>query len=68
MQILPFTIGKLPVRYLGVPLITKKLGVKECKPLIDRVKNRVQDWRNRNMTYAGRLQLIASILSSMQVY
>ena len=49
-------------------MITKKLGVKDCKSLIDKVRNRVQDWRNRNLTYAGRLQLIASILSSMQVY
>ncbi|GJV53270.1 RNA-directed DNA polymerase, eukaryota, reverse transcriptase zinc-binding domain protein [Tanacetum coccineum] len=28
--VLPFAIGKLPVRYLGVPLIAKRLGVKEC--------------------------------------
>ncbi|PWA81906.1 RNA-directed DNA polymerase, eukaryota, Reverse transcriptase zinc-binding domain protein [Artemisia annua] len=29
LQILPFKIGKLPMKYLGVPLITKKLGTKE---------------------------------------
>ncbi|GJX03941.1 hypothetical protein Tco_0189857 [Tanacetum coccineum] len=28
--VLPFAIGKLPVRYLGVLLIAKRLGVKEC--------------------------------------
>ena len=37
-------------------------------PLIDKVKNRVNDWRNKVLSYAGRLQLIASILSSMQIY
>ncbi|GJX90807.1 RNA-directed DNA polymerase, eukaryota, reverse transcriptase zinc-binding domain protein [Tanacetum coccineum] len=29
LQILPFSIGKLPARYLGVPLITKQLSVKD---------------------------------------
>ncbi|GJV97001.1 RNA-directed DNA polymerase, eukaryota, reverse transcriptase zinc-binding domain protein [Tanacetum coccineum] len=28
--VIPFAIGKLPVRYLGFPLIAKRLGVKEC--------------------------------------
>ncbi|GJZ20771.1 RNA-directed DNA polymerase, eukaryota, reverse transcriptase zinc-binding domain protein [Tanacetum coccineum] len=39
-QILPFGIGKLPVRYLGAPLIAKRLGVKECSPLIEKIKAR----------------------------
>ncbi|GKA96832.1 probable inactive nicotinamidase [Tanacetum coccineum] len=30
--------GKLPVRYLGVPLIAKRLGVNECGCLIDKIK------------------------------
>ncbi|GJZ33072.1 RNA-directed DNA polymerase, eukaryota, reverse transcriptase zinc-binding domain protein [Tanacetum coccineum] len=58
----------LPVRYLGVPLITKKISATDCKPLIDNVKSRVMDWRNKALSYSGRLQLIASVLSSMQVY
>nr|GEU55460.1 reverse transcriptase zinc-binding domain-containing protein [Tanacetum cinerariifolium] len=31
-------------------------------------KAKVSDWRNMMLSYAGRLQLIASILSSMEVY
>ncbi|GJW54813.1 RNA-directed DNA polymerase, eukaryota, reverse transcriptase zinc-binding domain protein [Tanacetum coccineum] len=68
LQIIPFSIGRLPVRYLGVPLVTKQISVKDCKPLTEKVKVKVQDWRNRSLSYAGRLQLIASILSSMQIY
>ncbi|GJX65470.1 RNA-directed DNA polymerase, eukaryota, reverse transcriptase zinc-binding domain protein [Tanacetum coccineum] len=29
LTILPFKIGKMPVRYLGVPLMDKKIGVKD---------------------------------------
>ncbi|GJV01914.1 RNA-directed DNA polymerase, eukaryota, reverse transcriptase zinc-binding domain protein [Tanacetum coccineum] len=36
--------------------------------LIDAVKNRINDWRNKSLSFAGRLQLISSILSSLQVY
>lgn len=39
-----------------------------CRLLIDRVKGKVIDWKNRSLSYAGRIQLIASILSAMQIY
>ncbi|PWA72453.1 RNA-directed DNA polymerase, eukaryota, Reverse transcriptase zinc-binding domain protein [Artemisia annua] len=61
LEVLPFSIGKLPVKYLGVRLITKRIGAKECKQLIDKVKNRVNDWKNRYLSYA-------SVLASMHVY
>ncbi|GJW34582.1 RNA-directed DNA polymerase, eukaryota, reverse transcriptase zinc-binding domain protein [Tanacetum coccineum] len=61
-------IGKLPVKYLGVPLMDKKIGVKDCKSLVDKVRQKLGDWKNKSLSYAGRGQLIASILSSMQVY
>ncbi|GKD46635.1 hypothetical protein Tco_1271280 [Tanacetum coccineum] len=68
LSLLPFKIGNLPASYLGVPLITKHISYTDCKNLIDKVKLKVSDWKNRMLSYAGRLQLIASILSSMQVY
>ncbi|GJQ98638.1 RNA-directed DNA polymerase, eukaryota, reverse transcriptase zinc-binding domain protein [Tanacetum coccineum] len=51
-----------------VPLVSKKIGVANCKVLIDKVNQELSDWKNKNLTYAGRAQLIASVLSSMQVY
>ncbi|GJV56857.1 RNA-directed DNA polymerase, eukaryota, reverse transcriptase zinc-binding domain protein [Tanacetum coccineum] len=68
LAILPFKIGSLTVTYLGVPLITKSLTFTDCKCLIDKVKEKVSNWKNKLLSYAGRLQLITSILSSMQVY
>lgn len=67
-SIMGFNIGTLPVRYLGVPLVSKKIGIKECKPLIDKVKSRIIDWKNKSLSFAGRLQLISAVLASMQVY
>nr|GEZ29638.1 hypothetical protein [Tanacetum cinerariifolium] len=44
--VLPFSIGIFPVKYLGVPLIAKRLGIKECGCLLDKIKSRTKNWRN----------------------
>nr|GFC74468.1 hypothetical protein [Tanacetum cinerariifolium] len=49
-------------------LLAKRLGVKDCQSLIDNVENRITWWRNKFLSYAGRIQLIASVLSAMQQY
>ncbi|GKC69120.1 RNA-directed DNA polymerase, eukaryota, reverse transcriptase zinc-binding domain protein [Tanacetum coccineum] len=68
LEAVPFKVKKLPVRYLGVPLTSKRIGVNDCKILIDKIKGRVNNWKNKCLSYAGRLQLIASILESIHVY
>ncbi|GJX36852.1 RNA-directed DNA polymerase, eukaryota, reverse transcriptase zinc-binding domain protein [Tanacetum coccineum] len=61
-------VGKLPVKYLGVLLITKRLGMGDCKQLLDKVKMKVRNWKNKYLSYAGRLQLVAAVLSSMKLF
>nr|GEW90939.1 hypothetical protein [Tanacetum cinerariifolium] len=68
LGIMPFKEGTLPVRYLGVPLISKRLFVKDCHVLIDKARKRILDWKNKLLSFADRLQLIKSVISSMQVY
>ncbi|GJZ95926.1 RNA-directed DNA polymerase, eukaryota, reverse transcriptase zinc-binding domain protein [Tanacetum coccineum] len=68
LEVVPFKVEKLPVRYLGVPLITKMIGVKDCKSLIDKIRNKVLSWKNKCLSYVRRLQLVASVLESIHVY
>ncbi|GJT53982.1 putative RNA-directed DNA polymerase, eukaryota, reverse transcriptase zinc-binding domain protein [Tanacetum coccineum] len=68
LQILPFEEGKLPVKYLGVPLVSSRLMIRDCNELVDKVQLRIQDWKNKSLSIAGRLQLIHSILGSMHIY
>nr|GEX43738.1 hypothetical protein [Tanacetum cinerariifolium] len=68
LKVMPFIEGKLPVRYLGAPLLSKRLYVNDCSLLVDKVKKRILDWKNKSMSFAGRLQLILSVVGSMQVY
>ncbi|GKC51307.1 RNA-directed DNA polymerase, eukaryota, reverse transcriptase zinc-binding domain protein, partial [Tanacetum coccineum] len=39
LNVLPFADGKLPVKYLGVPIIAKRLSVKDCGCLLDKIKS-----------------------------
>lgn len=68
LQAFGFQEGKLPVRYLGVPIITTRLGKADCVALTDRITARVQSWAQRFLSFAGRLQLIRSVLFSIQTY
>ncbi|GJU50690.1 putative RNA-directed DNA polymerase [Tanacetum coccineum] len=68
LQVLPFEEGRLPVKYLGVPLVSSRLIFRDCKELIEKVQNRINDWKNKSLSAAGRLQLIKSVISSMHIY
>ena len=61
-----FKIRSLPVRYLGVPLITRRLGAKDCDTLVDKITARIKSWSSKLLSFAGRLKLIQSILFSLQ--
>ena len=68
VSILGFSIGSLPIRYLGVPLISTRLKATDCRALVDRILGRIKVWTNRFLSYAGRLQLIQSVLFNIQSY
>nr|XP_043625576.1 uncharacterized protein LOC122597001 [Erigeron canadensis] len=68
LLVMPFEEGSLPVRYLGVPLITTRLLHKDCNMLVERLENRITDWRNKSLSFAGRVQLVNSVLSSFHIY
>ncbi|XP_023752887.1 uncharacterized protein LOC111901263 [Lactuca sativa] len=68
LGILPFDIGKFPFKYLGIPMSVTKLFGRDCKQLIEKIKMRVFNWKSKALSFAGRLQLINSVLTSIHVY
>ena len=40
-QRIGFKIGCLPIRYLGVPLVTKRLTEADCTPLMEKITTRI---------------------------
>ena len=60
-----FSNGDLPVRYLGLPLLTKQMTAQDYAPLIEKIRSRISSWTARFLSFAGRLQLIASVIHSL---
>jgi hypothetical protein len=59
---LKMNAGILPVRYLGIPLISTRLSAADCGVLLDKITRHIDSWLSRNLFYAGRLQLLSSVL------
>ncbi|KAK4384089.1 hypothetical protein Sango_3092900 [Sesamum angolense] len=60
--------GHLPVRYLGLPLISSRLSIADCQPLLQKIDSRIKGWEGVQISFAGRVQLIKSVLISFEVY
>lgn len=61
-------VGSLPVRHLGVPLISRKPKDGDYKALLDRIRSRISAWTSKFLSLAGRLHLVVSVFSSTYTY
>jgi hypothetical protein len=61
-HILSCPLGKLPFKYLGVPLYFEKLKREDLHPVLDKLIKRISNWRGRLLAYSGKLVLIKSCL------
>ncbi|KAF7141321.1 hypothetical protein RHSIM_Rhsim06G0090600 [Rhododendron simsii] len=68
LGVLGFREGTFPVRYLRVPLLSTKLKSSNCQRIVDSIIAKTKSWTNKDLTYAGRLQLIKNALFSIQTY
>lgn len=62
---IPLASGLLPVRYLGLPLMTKRMSSTDNSPLVERIHKRITSWTARQLSFAGRLQLINTVIHSI---
>ncbi|XP_074318812.1 uncharacterized protein LOC141655642 [Silene latifolia] len=54
LQVSGLVEGRLPFRYLGVPIKTTRFNAQDCKPLIDKIVARIRTLGARKLSYAGR--------------
>lgn len=59
-----FTRGSLPIRYLGLPLSSKKWSKMECHQLVEKITTKINRTYSRLLSYADRLQIINAVLFS----
>lgn len=63
-----FPIGTLPIRYLGLPLMSRKLRISEYEPLLEKLTSRFRSWAVKRLSFAGRVQLISSVISGLVTF
>ncbi|XP_042515364.1 actin-related protein 4 [Macadamia integrifolia] len=63
-----FCLGHLPVKYMGLPLIPTRLFAHQCTPMLDLIRKRLQLWKGRLLSFAGRFVLIRSVLQASYIY
>ena len=65
---LNFKQGEMPNKYLGIPLISTRIKLKHCDPLISKLRQRQPGWKAKLLSFAGRIELIKSTLLTLHIF
>ncbi|KAL0461555.1 UNVERIFIED_CONTAM: hypothetical protein Slati_0043100 [Sesamum latifolium] len=68
LEVLGFQEGHLSVQYLGLPLISSRLTLADCRPILMKIDGRIRGWGGLSLSFAARVKLIKSVLMTMNVY
>ncbi|KAL9237051.1 hypothetical protein vseg_011641 [Gypsophila vaccaria] len=68
LRVSRFTEGKLPFKYLAMPIQTTRLQRVDCESLIEQICDRIHNYGARKFSYAGRLVLVNVVLTSLHFY
>jgi hypothetical protein len=60
--------GKIPFIYLGLPIGGDMRRCSFWQPVLDRIVSRLSVWKNKYLSFGGRLILLKFVLSSLPVY
>ncbi|XP_060190740.1 uncharacterized protein LOC132620020 [Lycium barbarum] len=67
-QITGFTRGEFSFKYLGYPIFHSRKKKAYYNDLIKKVKDKLQNWKGKLMSFGGKVVLINNVLQSMTMY
>lgn len=67
-DILGCKVASFPQSYLGLPLSTHKLNLKDFFSIIDKIDRRLAGWRGVLLSLAGRAILVRAVLRALPIY
>ncbi|KAL2251903.1 UNVERIFIED_CONTAM: putative mitochondrial protein [Sesamum indicum] len=56
------------LQLFGFLEIFRRLSIADCQPLLSKIDTRINGWEGLALSYAGRVQIIKSVLVAMGVY
>lgn len=62
VDVLVFSVGKLPCNYLGVPIFKGKPRRAHLMPIADKIKSKLSAWKAYLLSITGRVQLVRSVI------
>uniref|UniRef100_A0A803P436 Reverse transcriptase domain-containing protein n=1 Tax=Cannabis sativa TaxID=3483 RepID=A0A803P436_CANSA len=68
LQLSGYMRQNLPFTYQGIPICAKKIPGKECEILAEKMMASIRSWSSRNLSFAGRITLINSVLITIPAY
>jgi len=68
LQLTGFSLGTFLVKYREVPFSPKSYSTAYFHMIIKKITKKIHCWQRRNLSYAGRAQLINSALFSLHSY
>ncbi|XP_057953935.1 uncharacterized protein LOC131148225 [Malania oleifera] len=63
-----FQEGFFPFKYLEIPLASTRLNVTHYALLVSRIGNTIDSWPIKTLSYAGKLELINSVVQGWSYY
>jgi hypothetical protein len=60
--------ASFPIRYLDLPLSTTRLKNVDFQPMLDKMTAKLNAWNGCNVSMAGRLTLVKSVLTSQVIH
>ncbi|GFZ13830.1 hypothetical protein Acr_24g0000200 [Actinidia rufa] len=67
-RITGFSQGSFPFRYLGIPIANSRLTISQFSPLLDKISGYISAWAGANLSYAGRTELVKSVLQGVECF
>ncbi|XP_057803416.1 uncharacterized protein LOC131018725 [Salvia miltiorrhiza] len=61
-------VGVLPFKYLGIKVGGRPKSVVDWSHIVDKVKKKVEGWKNRKLSLAGRITLVKAVLQAIPIY
>ena len=61
-------LWSLPFSYLGIPIGAHPRRSEICDPIISKCKRKLSKWKQRNLSFGGRVTWIKSVLNSIPIF
>ncbi|XP_019465331.1 PREDICTED: uncharacterized protein LOC109363522 [Lupinus angustifolius] len=61
-------VGALPFKFLGIPVGANPRRISTWGPVIEVFKKKLSFWQQKLISFAGRVTLLKSVLSSLPIY